>query len=106
MKTKKTPTILDDLNLSEITETKKLFLLDEINTLLTNRIVLRLIEHAPAEKRQVFIDKINANKDAPDKILLFIDHFVENADQIINDEIMKCKNDLASVIQKTPSQKH
>ena len=106
MKTKKTSTILDDLNLGEITETKKLFLLDEINALLTNRIVLRLIEHAPAEKRQVFIDKINTNKDAPDKILLFIDHFVENADQIINDEIMQCKSDLTSVIKGLSSHKH
>ncbi|MFA5986490.1 MAG: hypothetical protein WC819_04060 [Parcubacteria group bacterium] len=101
MKTKTPTTILEDLNLGEITETKKLFLLDEINALLTNRIVLRLINNTPEEKKQVFIDKINANKDNPDKILLFIDHFVDNADQIIDEEIDNCKKDLKAVIQKS-----
>ena len=102
MKTNNIPTILDDLDLGEITETKKLFLLDEINTLLTNRIILQLIEHAPAEKQPVFIEKINANKDNPEKILLFIDHFVDNADKIINDEIISCKKDLLSMLKNSP----
>lgn len=83
-----------DLDLGEITETKKLFLLDEINSLLTKRIILALIENTPEEKKALFIEKIKENKDNPDKIVLFIDHFVTNADRIIDQEITKLKNEL------------
>lgn len=83
-----------DLDLGEITETKKLFLLDEINSLLTKRIILALIENTPEEKKALFIEKIKENKENPDKIVLFIDHFVTNADRIIDQEITKLKNEL------------
>jgi hypothetical protein len=83
-----------DLDLGEITETKKLFLLDEINSLLTKRIIIELINNTPEEKKKLFINKIKENKDHPDKIVLFIDHFVANADKIIDGEIIKLKNEL------------
>jgi hypothetical protein len=93
--------IIQDIDLGEITETKKLSLLDEIGAVLTNRIILSLLKEVPAEKKDIFIAKINENKDNPDKILLFIDHFVENADEIIDFELEKYKNDLQDALQKT-----
>jgi hypothetical protein len=98
LKKEKFTQILDDIDLGDITETKKLSLLDEIGTLLTRRIILELIARVPEEKKQVFIDKINENKDDPDKVLLFIDHFVDDADSVIDAEIDKYTEELALVV--------
>lgn len=92
--------IIKELDLGDITETKKLSLLDEIGTVLTQRIILQLLEKTPEDKKDAFIQKINENKDNPDKILLFIDHFVEDADKVIDDEIVRCKVDLLSIVQE------
>lgn len=86
--------LYNELDLGDVTETKKLFLLDEINSLLTKRILLKLIESVPNEKRSLFIEKIDENKDDPNKIVLFIDHFVDNANEIINNEIYELKKEL------------
>ena len=98
---KKVATLARDINLGDINETKKLAILDQLGEMLTYKIIARLIQEAPKEKREVFIEKINTNKDDPDKILLFIDHFVEDADIIIDEEIDKCEKDLKKVIAKT-----
>ncbi len=89
--------IIQDIDLGVINETKKLSLLDEIGDVLTERIILRLLNEVPSEKKDVFIEKINEHKDNPNKMLLFIDHFIDNADEIIDEEIEKYKNDLKSL---------
>ncbi len=86
--------ILERVDLGDITETKKLFLLDKINTIITKRIIAALIQHAPADKKDLFVEKINQNKDQPDKIILFIDHFIPNADSIIDAEITKVSDEI------------
>ena len=91
--------IIQDLNLGEITEIKKFSLLDEIGEAITGRIIVRLIKETPAKKRDLFIQKINEHKEDPDKILLFIDHFIENADKCIDEEIRLYKKDLQKVIK-------
>ena len=101
---KKVATIAQDIYLGDINEIKKLSLLDQVGEILTYRIIARLIDETTEEKRDVFIEKINANKDDPNKILLFIDHFVDNADKIIDEEIDKYKKDLKKVV-KTKSGK-
>lgn len=88
-----------DIDLGNINEAKKLALLDEISAVLTNRIILELLEKTPEEKKSIFIEKISENKDDPDKILLFIDHFVDNADEVIDAEIEKCREDLRAITQ-------
>lgn len=96
---KKLVSIIKDLDLGNINETKKLSLLDEIGEVLTGRIILRLVKEVSADKKDLFIEKINKNKDEPDKVLLFIDHFIENADEIIDEEIEKYKNDLKKALK-------
>lgn len=93
--------IIQDIDLGNINEAKKMALLDDIGTILTHRILIRLVDSTPAEKKSVFIEKINENKSDPDKILLFIDHFVENADDVVDNEIAKCKEDIQNIIQTT-----
>ncbi len=90
--------IVRDLNLGEITEIKKLSLLDEIGEVLTGRIMIRLLKETPAKKKDLFIQKINEHKEEPDKILLFIDHFVDNANELIDEEIEIYKKDLHKAI--------
>jgi len=97
---KKLVSIIQELNLGDINETKKLSILDEIGEVLTQRIILRLIKEVPKEKKSLFIEKINNNKTDPDKVLLFIDHFVQNADELIDEEIDIYKNDLMNAIKK------
>jgi len=96
---KKFISIVQDLDLGDITETKKLSLLDEISEVLTQRIILRLINEAPPNKKDIFIQKVNEHKNNPDKVLLFIDHFIDNADEIIDEEIDLYKNDLKKAIK-------
>jgi hypothetical protein len=98
---KKLNYIIEDIDLGDINETKKLSLLDEIGEVLTNRIIIRLIDEAPPEKKEVFIQKISEHKDEPNKVLLFIDHFIENADEVIDEEIDIYKNDLMLALDKT-----
>jgi hypothetical protein len=93
-------TIFTDIDLGEINETKKHALLDDVGMLLTQRILLTLIDNVPKEKKDAFIQKINEHKDDPNKILLFIDHFVENADEIIDQEILTCKEEIETLAQK------
>ncbi|XLQ20598.1 MAG: hypothetical protein ACKUBY_02320 [Candidatus Moraniibacteriota bacterium] len=88
-----------DLQLDEVNETKRLSLLEEIGDVFTHRIILRLIKEVPEKKRVLFIEKINENKDNPDKILLFIDHFVEDADRVIDEEVINYKLDLKKISQ-------
>lgn len=91
--------IINDINLGDITEAKKLSLLDEVGTILTQRIILELLNKTPQEKKDLFVQKINDNKKNPDKMLLFIDHFVENADDVIDAEIQKYKEELNRIAQ-------
>jgi hypothetical protein len=63
--------------------------------------VPKAYSRVPEEKKQVFIDKINENKDDPDKVLLFIDHFVEDADSVIDAEIDKYKEELTLAVTST-----
>lgn len=91
--------ILERVDLGDITETKKLFLLDKISTIVTKRILAALIHAVPDDKRDLFIAKINQNKDQPDKIILFIDHFIPNAGQIIDAEIARCSEEILQKIQ-------
>lgn len=93
--------IIRDIDLGDITEAKKNSLLDEIGIVLTQRIILELLEKTPKDKKDIFIQKINENKDDPNKMLLFIDHFVEDADHIIDTEISKYKEELFTAIQTT-----
>lgn len=90
--------ILERVDLGDITETKKLFLLDKISTIVTKRILAALIQAAPADKKDLFIAKINQNKDQPDKIILFIDHFVPDANRIIDAEIARFSEDILQKI--------
>jgi hypothetical protein len=94
----KITSIVRDIDLGDINETKKLSLLDEISETITGRILLRLIEEAPDEKKDLFISKINKHKNEPEKVLLFINHFVEDADKIIDQEIEEYRNSLFSII--------
>ncbi len=94
--------IVQDLNLGEITEIKKLSLLDEIGEALTGRIMLRLLKETPVKKKDLFIQKINEHKEEPDKILLFIDYFVDNADELIDEEIKTYKKELFKAINTKP----
>ena len=96
---KKLTALFRDLDLGDITESKKLFLLDEINALLTHRIVTKLIEKTTDDKKELFIGKINEYKDDPNKILLYIDHFVEDADKIIDREIATYKKELIKTVK-------
>ncbi len=98
---KKLVSIIQELDLGDINETKKLSILDEIGEVLTQRIILRLVNEVPQKKKTLFIEKINNNKTDPDKVLLFIDHFIENADEIIDEEIEKYKNDLRKTLDTT-----
>ena len=50
---KKLISIVQDLDLGEINETKKLSLLDEIGEVLTQRIILRLIKEVPKNKKDL-----------------------------------------------------
>jgi len=100
---KKLVSIIQELDLGDINETKKLSILDEIGEVLTQRIILRLIKEVPKEKKSLFVEKINNNKTDPDKVLLFIDHFVQNADELIDEEIDIYKNDLINAIKKPPT---
>jgi len=95
---KKLVSIVQELDLGDINETKKLSILDEIGKVLTQRIILRLVKEVPKEKRALFIEKINKNKTESDKVLLFIDHFVENADELIDEEVENYKNDLQKAL--------
>ncbi len=97
---KKIAIIVHDLELGEINEAKKLSLLDEISDTFTQRIILRLVREVAEDKQEAFIEKINNNKNDPAKILLFIDHFVDNADTIIDDELSSYRMDLQNIIQK------
>lgn len=96
----KISTVLTDIDLGDITESKKLSLLDEVGTIVTQRIILTLINQTPEDRREKFIEKINKNADEPSKLLLFIDHFVDNADDVISTEIEKCKEELAAISKK------
>ncbi len=98
---KKLVSIVQELDLGDINETKKLSILDEIGEVLTQRIILRLVNEVPKKKKALFIEKINNNKTDPDKVLLFIDHFIENADEIIDEEIEKYKADLNKTLNTT-----
>lgn len=91
--------MLERVDLGDITETKKLFLLDKINTLLTKRIIAALARRVPANKKKLFLEKINQNKDQPDKIILFIDHFIPNAGAIIDKEITKMNDEIMSSLK-------
>lgn len=93
--------IVQDLDLGDINETKKLSLLDEIGEILTQRIILRLIKEVPKNKKDLFVQKINNHKNEPDKILLYIDYFVDDADKLIDDELNNYKNDLQKAIKTT-----
>lgn len=98
---KKLISIVQDLDLGEINETKKLALLDEISEIITERIILRLIKEVPKDKKDLFIQKINDHKNEPDKMLLFIDYFVDDADKFIDEELDNYKNDLQKAIETT-----
>ncbi len=93
--------IVQDLDLGEINETKKLSLLDEIGEILTQRIILRLITEVPKDKKDLFIQKINDHKNEPDKILLYIDYFVDDADKFIDEELDNYKKDLQKAVKTT-----
>jgi len=95
---KKLTSIIQDLDLGDINETKKLSLLDEIGETLTQRIILRLINEVPQDKKDIFINKINEHKNEPAKVLLFIDHFIDDADKFIDEELEKYKNDLTKIL--------
>ncbi len=70
----------------------------EIGTLLTKRILIRIADTLAPEKKEVFITKITEHKNDPDKMFLFINHFVEDADTIITEEITRCKNDVEHIL--------
>ncbi len=91
--------LVKDLDLGDINETKKLSLLDEIGEILTQRIILRLVKEVDSNKKKLFIEKINKNKNDPNKVLLFIDYFIDDADKIIDEEIKKYKKDLQKVLK-------
>jgi len=91
---KKITLIIQNLDLGDINEAKKLSLLDEISEVLTERIILRLIDEVSTDKKDIFIEKINEHKENPEKVLLFIDHFVDNANKIIDNELDAYKKDL------------
>jgi len=93
--------IVEDIDLGTINEIKKLSLLDEIGDVLTHRILARLINEVAQDKREIFIKKIKEHKSEPEKVLLFIDHFIEDADKIIDEEIDKYKKDLRQALQKS-----
>ena len=93
--------IVEDIDLGTINEIKKLSLLDEISDVLTHRILARLINEVAQDKREIFIKKIKEHKKEPEKVLLFIDHFIEDADKIIDEEIDKYKKDLRQALQKS-----
>ncbi len=73
-------------------------LFNDIGALLTKRILIRLIDTITPEKRGSFLTKITEHKNDPDKIFLFINHFVEDADAIITEEITRCKNDVEHIL--------
>jgi hypothetical protein len=93
--------LIRELHLDEITETKKQSILDDINVVITQRIILRLLDETPRNKKSLFVQKINEHRSDPDKMLLFIDHFVDNAQEIIEEEVITCKNDLTQVITQS-----
>ncbi|MEN8252321.1 MAG: hypothetical protein ABFQ53_01970 [Patescibacteria group bacterium] len=95
---KKITVITKDLDLGNINESKKQHLLDKIGENLTQRIILRMLEEVEEDKKEIFIEKINENKENPDKLLLFIDHFIENADVIVDEEIEKYKKDIENIL--------
>ena len=51
--------IIQDIDLGNINESKRIALLDDIGTILTHRILIKLVANAPEEKKEVFIEKIN-----------------------------------------------
>ncbi|MFH1610405.1 MAG: DUF5663 domain-containing protein [Patescibacteria group bacterium] len=89
--------IIDELNLQALDDEKKMALIETMSDVVQKRLTLRLIEEMKDEHKDEF-EKILDN--GPEKVSEFLQKVFPNFLEMIQEEIVKLKEDLISKFNK------
>ena len=90
--------LITELGIDKLPEKQRQELFAQIAEVLQQRIVLRLIEEMPEDKKEEFGKVLAENKDNPEPIEKFLGETLPNVEELVLDEIGKYKQEAKKFI--------
>lgn len=87
--------VLEILGVDKLPKARQTQLLSEIIVILQDRMILRVVQSIPEEKRDEFYALVDTADD--DKITKFIEQYIDNLEELIKEEAVKLKEELKEV---------
>lgn len=90
---------LEELGLNNLTEDKKVQLLDDMGRMINQNIIMRVVDAMSEDDKNEFDKVIGENMENPEAILNFLKSKVPNFDMIVSEEIEKFKKESVEFMQ-------
>lgn len=97
--------LVSELGIDKLPEEQQKDLLAQISEVLQQRIVLRLVEEMPEEKKEDFGKVLQEGEKNPDKIEKFLNENLPNLEELVLDEIGKYKTEAKQFIDENTGEK-
>lgn len=79
--------LIKELGIDKLPKEKQEEMLVQMGEVLQQRIILRIVEEFPEDKKDELLKMFEEKKDSPDEINSFIETNLPNAEELITDEI-------------------
>jgi len=90
--------LVKELGIDKLSKEKQEKLLVQMGEVLQQRIILRIVEEFPEDKKDELLKMLEEKKDSPDEINSFIETNLSNAEDLIMDEIGAYKRESVEFI--------
>ena len=97
--------LIAELGINKLPEAQQKELLIQISEVLQQRIVLRLVEEMPEEKKGEFASVLEKNKEDQGAVEKFLSENIPDLEQIVLDEIGKYKTEAKKFIDDATKEK-
>lgn len=97
--------LITELGIDKLPEKEQQALFVQISEVLQQKIVLRLVEELPEERKEEFGKILEENKENPGPIEVFLKEALPNVEELILDEIGKYKQEAKQFLSDALGQK-
>lgn len=92
--------LVKELGIDKLPQPQKEEMLSQISEIIQQRVVLRIVEELPEDKKDDFANVVNESTEKPDAVDQFLGENLPNLEEIILDEIGKYKTEMMEFTNK------
>ncbi|MBT3355831.1 hypothetical protein HN784_01120 [bacterium] len=93
--------LIKELGINDLPQEQREETLTQMSEVIQQRIVLRIVEELPADKKEGFADVVNNSAEEPEAIDTFLTENLPNVEELVLEEIGKYKAEMLEFVSKS-----